>query len=107
MSCKKLVEALLAAEAIAQQEYEGGSLAGLLNRLGGVSPRRVRWTPLPGTATAEDVTRLRETEGRIYELIEGTLVEKTSDTEDPPGQPAAKPAKPPKAVGGKKPQKRK
>ena len=50
----------------------------LLASLGGVSPRRVRMTPAPGTATVRDVIRLRDRdpERRLYELVDGTLVEK-------------------------------
>jgi Uma2 family endonuclease len=47
-----------------------------LNDLGNVSSTRVRCDPAPGTATVEDVTRLRDTERRLYELVDGTLVEK-------------------------------
>lgn len=47
-----------------------------LHDLGNVPAARVRCDPVPGTATVEDVTRLRDTERRLYELIDGTLVEK-------------------------------
>lgn len=63
-------------EALADLEYGAGSMAELLDRLGGVSPRRVRMTPPPGTATVRDVVRLREKTRRLYELVDGTLVEK-------------------------------
>jgi Uma2 family endonuclease len=45
--------------------------------LGNIPASRVRTNPAPGTATVEDVTRLRNTEGRLYELVDGTLVEKS------------------------------
>jgi hypothetical protein len=32
--------------------------------------------PAPGTATAEDVARIRDQEKRLYELVDGILVEK-------------------------------
>jgi Uma2 family endonuclease len=47
-----------------------------LHDLGHVPASRVRFDPIPGTATVADVTRLRDTEGRLYELVDGTLVEK-------------------------------
>jgi Uma2 family endonuclease len=48
----------------------------LLDSLGGVSPDRVRFDPLPGTATERDVLRLYEDHKRLFELVDGTLVEK-------------------------------
>lgn len=48
----------------------------LLTSLGGISPDRVRWTPTPGTATERDVLRLYENHKRLFELVDGTLVEK-------------------------------
>ena len=47
-----------------------------LSDLGGISASRVRIDPAPGTATVEDVVRLRNVERRLYELVDGTLVEK-------------------------------
>ncbi len=47
------------------------SLADLLQRLGDISPSRVRMRPAPGTATIADVER-----NKLCELIDGTLVEK-------------------------------
>ncbi|MEQ1824838.1 MAG: Uma2 family endonuclease [Pirellula sp.] len=47
-----------------------------MNDLGNVPASRVRCEPAPGTATVEDVTRLRDTERRLYELVDRTLVEK-------------------------------
>jgi Uma2 family endonuclease len=44
--------------------------------LGNVPACRVRCSPAPGTATLEDVIRLGESEGRLFELVDGTLVEK-------------------------------
>ncbi|MEQ1827493.1 MAG: hypothetical protein ABL921_16155 [Pirellula sp.] len=41
-----------------------------MNDLGNVPASRVRCDPAPGTATVEDVTRLRDTERRLYELVE-------------------------------------
>jgi len=44
--------------------------------LGNVPASRVRCIPTPGTATIEDLVRLSELEGRLFELVDGTLVEK-------------------------------
>ena len=48
-----------------------------LHDLGNIPASRVRTIPAPGTATVDDVTRLRNAEGRLYELVDGTLVEKS------------------------------
>jgi Uma2 family endonuclease len=53
------------------------TLADLLEHLGGIHPNRVRFRPAPGTATEEDVLVLHERERRLYELVDGVLVEKT------------------------------
>jgi Uma2 family endonuclease len=42
----------------------------------GVPARRVRLDPPPGTATVRDVIRIHDREGRLFELVDGTLVEK-------------------------------
>lgn len=53
------------------------TLADVLDRLGGVPPERILWTPLPGTATEADVLRYLDREPkRLVELIDGVLVEK-------------------------------
>ncbi len=44
--------------------------------LGNIPAERIRLDPAPGTATIDDVIRLRETERRLYELVDRTLVEK-------------------------------
>ncbi len=59
---------------LAEAEFQ--SVGELLASLGGVSPDRVCWSPRPGTAKVRDVTRLRDTTRRLYELVNGTLVEK-------------------------------
>jgi Uma2 family endonuclease len=50
------------------------TVAELLHRLGDISPERVRLQPTPGSATERD---LLKPEGRLCELVDGTLVEKT------------------------------
>ena len=52
------------------------SLADLQNHLG-VPAERIRAFPQPGTATEADVERIESSEGRLYELNNGVLVEKT------------------------------
>jgi Uma2 family endonuclease len=42
----------------------------------GVPASRVRIDPPPGTATVRDVIRIHDHEGRFFELVDGTLVEK-------------------------------
>ncbi len=52
------------------------TIADVLDRLGGVAPERVRFQPTPGTATERYLIRLQGRTDRLYELVEGTLVEK-------------------------------
>jgi Uma2 family endonuclease len=52
------------------------TIAELLERLGGVSAARVRLQPSPGTATERDVVAVHDRENRLFELVDGTLVEK-------------------------------
>jgi Uma2 family endonuclease len=53
------------------------TVADLLRHFGPIPASRVRHDPPPGTATEKDVTELEAREGRLYELIDGVLVEKT------------------------------
>jgi Uma2 family endonuclease len=52
------------------------TLGALLEKLGGVSADRVRYFPLPGTATVDDVEAIHAREKITCELIDGVLVEK-------------------------------
>src|SRR5438445_12600678 len=52
------------------------TMADLLKQLGGVNPARVRLIPPPGRATEKDLIRLMEKTDRLYELVDGALVEK-------------------------------
>jgi Uma2 family endonuclease len=52
------------------------TLAELLERLGDIPPERVRAIPAPGTATEEDVLAIHASENRLFELVDGILVEK-------------------------------
>jgi Uma2 family endonuclease len=51
------------------------TIADLLDRLG-VPPQRIRFHPPPGTATEADVLLRPKGEKRLFELVEGVLVEK-------------------------------
>jgi Uma2 family endonuclease len=53
------------------------TLADFWTHLGDIPPERIRMTPLPGTATEQDVIEAESRTGRICELIDGVLVEKT------------------------------
>ena len=59
------------------------NIAELLASLGGVPAERVRFDPTPGQATKRDRLRFHERGKRLYELVDGTLVEK------PTGSPEA------------------
>jgi len=52
------------------------TLADVLQQLGGISPRRIRFRPALGTATEKDVIKIRDRERRLFELVDGVLVEK-------------------------------
>ncbi len=52
------------------------TVADLLKDLGDISPERIRLHPPPGKATEKDVTSIHDKEKRLYELIDGVLVEK-------------------------------
>ena len=52
------------------------TLADLLERLGDISPARVRYPPSPGQATEQDVIDVERREDRLCELVDGVLVEK-------------------------------
>jgi Uma2 family endonuclease len=52
------------------------SLADLLDRLGNVPLKRIRYRPYPGTATENDLLAARVHGKPLCELIEGVLVEK-------------------------------
>ena len=41
------------------------TLADVLQQLGGISPRRIRFRPAPGTATEDDVIKIRDRERRF------------------------------------------
>jgi Uma2 family endonuclease len=48
----------------------------LIDRLGGISPCRILMDPPPGQATEADLLKAERCYHRLYELVDGTLVEK-------------------------------
>jgi Uma2 family endonuclease len=52
------------------------TLADLLERFGAIPAARIRYDPPPGTATEQDVITLEVRENRLFELVDGVLVEK-------------------------------
>jgi Uma2 family endonuclease len=52
------------------------TIADLLKQLGGINPARVRLAPPVGRATEKDLIRIMEKTDRLYELVDGVLVEK-------------------------------
>src|SRR5262249_21975582 len=58
------------------------TLADVLEQLGGIDPSRVRADIPPGRATDNDLIRLLERPKRVYELVDGFLVEKLMGFEE-------------------------
>jgi Uma2 family endonuclease len=54
--------------------------ADLVHRFGAIPITRLRSDPSPGAATEKDVVWIHDREDRLYELVDGTLVEKTVGT---------------------------
>jgi len=52
------------------------TVSDILEKIGDVSPQRIRLQPWPGTATEEDVLKVHKRTRRLYELVDGVLVEK-------------------------------
>ncbi|HBI46125.1 MAG TPA: Uma2 family endonuclease, partial [Planctomycetales bacterium] len=47
-----------------------------MKHFGGIAPERIRLNPTPGTAKEHHVTELNDHEDKLYELVDGVLVEK-------------------------------
>jgi Uma2 family endonuclease len=58
------------------------TVADLQRRFGPIPFQRIRQDPAPGTATEKDVVWLNDHENRLYELVDGVLVEKTVGFEE-------------------------
>jgi Uma2 family endonuclease len=61
---------------ISAMTVQSETMADLLERMGNVAPSRIRMHPAPGTALVEDVLRIHDQENRLFELVDGVLVEK-------------------------------
>ena len=61
---------------------ENTTIADLLEGLGGIPARRVLFKPTPGTATERDLIELNSRTNRLFELVDGTLVEKAVGFEE-------------------------
>jgi Uma2 family endonuclease len=59
------------------------TLADLVEKFGPIPARRIRMAPAPGTATEDDLLTIMGREDRLYELVDGILLEKAI------GQPEA------------------
>jgi Uma2 family endonuclease len=60
----------------ARQPIRFKTVADVLSALGDISPSRVRLDVNPGRATVSDLIRLHGNDERLYELVDGFLVEK-------------------------------
>ena len=58
------------------------TVADLYRRFGPIPFERIRQNPPPGSGTVDDVVRLNNHEDRLYELVDGILVEKTVGFEE-------------------------
>ena len=58
------------------------TLEDLAARFGPMPAARIRFEPPPGTATAADLERILSSEDRLYELVDGVLVEKVLGYEE-------------------------
>src|SRR5271163_2267326 len=58
------------------------TVADLYRRFGPIPFERIRHNPPPGSGTVDDVVRLNDHEDRLYELVDGILVEKTAGLEE-------------------------
>jgi Uma2 family endonuclease len=58
------------------------TVADLYRRFGPIPFERIRQNPPPGCGTVDDVVRLDDHEDRLYELVDGVLVAKTSGLEE-------------------------
>lgn len=58
------------------------TVADLFELFGAIPAWRIRTDPAPGTATEQDVIDIEDRESRLYELVEGVLVEKTVGYEE-------------------------
>lgn len=67
---------------IAPPKAPPATVADLLRDLGDIAPDRVRLDPPPGQATEADLLRRSAKDDTLYELVDGTLVEKPMGWEE-------------------------
>jgi len=67
---------------LAKPRRKTWTIGDLYRRFGPIPFERIRQNPAPGTGTVEDVVRLNDHEDRLYELVDGILVEKTVGFEE-------------------------
>ncbi len=65
---------------VVEPALDGCTAADLVERFGPVPLSRVRHDPAPGTACERDVVEIHDREDRLYELVDGILLEKTVGT---------------------------
>ena len=58
------------------------TVADLLAHFGPIPHGRIRQEPVPGTATEQDVIVIHDREKRLYELVDGVLVEKAMGVQE-------------------------
>jgi Uma2 family endonuclease len=63
--------------AVIRQLRKIWTVADLHRRFGRIPFERIRHDPPPGAGTIDDVLRIHDREDRLYELVDGILVEKT------------------------------
>jgi Uma2 family endonuclease len=69
--------AMATINAIKRPPRKTWTVADLYRRFGPIAFERIRQNPPPGSGTVEDVNQLNDHEDRLYELVDGILVEKT------------------------------
>ena len=69
-------------DAINKPRRKTWTVADLYRRFGPIPFERIRQNPPPGCGTVDDVVRLNDHEDRLYELVDGILVEKTVGYEE-------------------------
>ena len=69
-------------KAIDKTQRKIWTVADLNRRFGPIPFERIRQNPPPGCGTVADVIRLNDHEDRLYELVDGILVEKTVGLEE-------------------------
>ncbi|HUT09091.1 MAG TPA: Uma2 family endonuclease [Thermoguttaceae bacterium] len=65
---------------VSELTVDGWTAADLASRFGAIPLCRIRHDPPPGSASEGDVVEIHDREDRLYELVDGVLVEKTVGT---------------------------